>query len=309
MSIFIPIDYLSGGVPQLLEGQWKLGEVLFGKFTPISVELTEIGSYEHVVSDIQISQTDELRMGRDFFKPGMLTFTMGILNNRLLPSMASMSKNGGSQFPNPYNIVEAQPLLEKLVATWRNDSTRKRFGYVNSLRYCKFGIQKRVYGRPRKITTNVFNSRNEFVPAVAEFQRVDTLSYGDAENWVSGEPSAAGTTPIQVFRTGGSIQTWARFLIYGPINHPVIKVKEQYEIDLDFNIPAGQVVEISSYPWERRIFNSLGQNLAPRLIGNSPYMERMTFPPNSISEVGLSGSSTTADTHLVVLWREAYATL
>jgi hypothetical protein len=35
----------------------------------------------------------------------------------------------------------------------------------------------------------------------------------------------------------------------------------------------------------------------------------MRFQPSSITEIGLSGSSTNDDTQLVVLWREAYATL
>ncbi len=309
MSLFIPIDYLGGSYPSLGEGQWQLGEVKFGRGTPITVANVDIGAYEHKLSDIQISQTDELRMGRDFFTPGVLTFDMGILNNRLLPSMAAITRNGGVGYPERYEIQGAQPLMEKLVATWRNDATRKRFGYLNYLRYCKFGMQKRIYGRPRKITTNIFNSANEYVPILAEFQRVDTLSYDDSESYVTGAPAAYGTYPIQAQRVGGKTATWVRYLIQGPINHPKINVKDQYEIELNYNVPVGVVVEITSYPWERRVITSLGQNISPLMIGNSPYMEKIVLQPSSISEIGLSGSATTADTGLVVLWREAYATL
>ena len=294
----------------LKEGQWELGPVQFGRYTKIPVENVEVGAYGTTVGDIQMSQTDEIRFGRDFFQPGMLTFTMGILNNRMLPNMAAIDLLGGAGYPpNIAEIFQAQPMLEQLCHEWRADDIRTQFGYTKVLKYCKFGLQKRVYGRPRKMSTNVFNSRNEFVPVVADFQRVDTFSYSEEEFSAVGAPSAPGTTPIAVTRAGGSANTWLRALITGPINDPVIKVGSLYTIELDYNLAAGKVIEITAYPWERRIIDSDGFNLSPKLIGVSPYMEKMKIPANATTNVGLSGSSTTGATAIAVLWREAYNTL
>lgn len=294
----------------LKEGQWQIGSVVFGRYTKMPVENVEVGAYGSQVGDIQLSQTDEVRFGRDFFAPGTLTFTMAILNNRILPNMAVIDLSGGVTFPpDVENMFSAQPMLESLCFEWRADDIRTLFGYTKVLKYCKFGIQKRLYGRPRKMALNVFNTRNEFVPVVAEFQRVDTFSYSDEEFAAVGASSAAETTPIAVVRSGGSAPTWARFLITGPINHPVIKVGNLFYVDIDYNLPAGKVIEVNAYPWERRIIDSDGLNLAPKLVGVSPYMEKMRIPANATTNVGLSGSSTTGATALAVLWREAYSTL
>lgn len=294
----------------LKEGQWELGDFVFGKHSRVPVENVEVGAYGHQVGDMQMSQTDEVRFGRDFLQPGLLTFTMGILNNGVLPNLAAIDiKAGHSLPPQIEDMFQAQPMLETLCTEWRADDIRTLFGYTKILRYCKFGIQKRVYGRPRKMSVNVFNSRNEFVPVVAEFQRVDTFSYSDEEFSATGAPSAAGTTPIAVTRAGGGAPTWFRALITGPINDPVIKVGSQYNIELDYNLAAGKVIEITAYPWERRIIDSDGFNLAPKLIGSSPYMEKMKLNPNTTTNVGLSGSATTGATAIAVLWREAYNTL
>lgn len=291
----------------LKEGQWQLGSLVFGKFTKIPVENVDIGAYDSQVGDIQMSATDELRFGRDFFQPGLLTFTMGILNNRLLPNMAAIDLSAGISYPeNIESIFHAQPLLEQICTEWRADDIRTSFGYCKPLSYCKFGIQKRVYGRPRKMSTNIFNNQNEFVPVVAEFQRVDTFSYSDQEFSVAGPP---GST-LTVTRSGGGASTWGRFLIQGPITNPIITVGSLYTIELNYSLDSSDVVEINAYPWERRVILAPdGLNLAPKLIGDTPYMEKMRIPPNTSTTVSMSGTGTTADTELAVLWREAYNTL
>lgn len=295
----------------LKEGQWKIGSTVFGKFTRIPVENVEIGPYGSQVGDIQMSQSDEVRFGRDFFQPGTINFTMGILNNGILPNLAGIDLKAGHSFPSQVeDLFKAQPLLEALCTEWRADAIRTQFGYTTMIQYCKFGIQKRIYGRPRKMTYNAFNSRNEFVPIVAEFQRVDTFSYSDTEFAVSGPPSAAGTTPIAVPRAGGGAPTWLRALIQGPIVNPIIKVGNLFNVEISYTISSGEIIEVNAYPWERKIIVSPGNlNLAPKLVGSSPYMEKMRLPANVTTNVGLSGSATTGSTALAVLWREAYNTL
>lgn len=296
----------------LKEGQWQLGSAVFGKFTKIPVENVEIGAYGSQVGDIQLSQTDEVMFGRDFFQPGLLTFTMGVLNNRILPNMAAIDLSAGVSYPpQVLQMFHAQPVLETLCTEWRADDIRTQFGYTKVLSYCKFGIQKRVYGRPRKFAMNAFNNKNEFVPVVAEFQRVDTFSYSDEEfAETAGPVSIPGDHNITVVRSGGGAPTWARFLIEGPITDPVIQVGTLYTIELDYALEAGEVIEINAYPWERRIIQAPdGFNLAPKLIGDSPYMEKMRLPANASTNVGMSGSGTTGATEITVLWREAYNTL
>ena len=64
---------------------------------------------------------------------------------------------------------------------------------------------------------------------------------------------------------------------FGPIDHPVITVGNQ-QIELNYNLVADEVVEISSYPWQRRAINNGGYNLSALLIGETQYLDRLKLP-------------------------------
>lgn len=291
-------------VVELRNGQYQLGSVRFGRFTQLPIESMEVTGYGVNSTDYQIPRADEMRFGIDTFQPGTLNFTIGILDNYILPNMVGAT--GISSAPGLQNAIEQ---LEALHKEWRADDIRKQFGYVKPLFVCRQGETVRVYGRPRKFAHNTASMKANHRKAVCEFQRVDTICYSETQYSVVADPSAEGTTTQNAVRSGGGVDTWVQILITGPINHPKIKIGSLNLIDVNYNLAAGKVLEINTYPWTRRVMDSDGLNVAPLLIGTSPYLDEIVIPPSASTEVGFSGSSTTAATKMAVLWREAYSSL
>lgn len=286
-------------------GQYQLGTTRFGRNTQLPIESMEVNSYGVNSTDYQLPRADEMRFGIDSFQPGSINFTIGVLDNHLLPSMAGMT--GISSVPG---LQSATELLEKLHTEWRSDDIRKLHGFVKPLWYGRpDGTTVRVYGRPRKFAHDMGSRKDNFRKAVCEFQRVDTLCYSEEEFSVTTTPSAEGTTSASIVRSGGMARTWMKIYLVGPINHPKVKIGLLDLIDINHNIAAGQILEINSYPWTRRVVDNISQNVAPKLIGNSPYLDELSLAPGTTTQVGFSGTGTTGATQMTILWREAYHTL
>lgn len=285
-------------------GQYQIGSVRFGRNTMLPLETNDNQGYGVNSTDYQLPRSDEMRFGVDSLQPGSIAFTFGILDNRVLTSMSGMT--GVSSISG---IRSAQDMLEDLHTEWRIDDIRKEYGFVVPLWMHRQGLTVRVYGRPRKFASDLRSHKSEYRKAVAEFQRVDTLCYTEDEYSVVATPSAEGTTTQNIVRTLGRGRTWMKIYIQGPINHPKIKIGSLPLIDINHNIAADEIVEINSYPWSRRVVDNNGLNIAPLLIGNSPYLDELWLYAQATTPVGFSGSSTTGATKMSVLWREAFNTL
>lgn len=250
-------------------GQYQLGDLIFGRGTRYKVESVEIQPYEVNPQDFQVSQSDEIRFGRDTFKPASIMFTMSVLLNRALPNVGKYAGSPNLDFSNELNLV---PELQR---EWRADDIRSNWGQLKPLRWCdRDGNVRRIYGRPRKFQYSKVSANSDFVKVVAEFKCSDTLSYDDTEMYVELEPDAA---PVMLTRQKGNASSWLRLLLLGPIDHPVITVGTQ-QIELNYDLVAGELVEISSYPWQRRAINDGGYNLSPLLIGETQYLDRLKLP-------------------------------
>lgn len=283
----------------LIPGQYKIGNTVFGEGTMIHVSSCEPGGHGTSPGDYPVGQSDELRFSRDYMQPGSYTFEMAALNNKPMLNMVGP----GEEIPD---VDGASTYLETIANEWRADEVRLIYGSLKPLLYHRDGMTRMIYGRPRKFVHANRSRKAEWVNIVADFQCADTFTYEEAQGLVTALPTSAGTTSVDVVRAGGSAPAWFTAFITGPINDPKIKVGNLFTVELDYNLAAGKIIQISSYPWERRVIDSDGFNLSPLMVGNSPYLDQMKLPANATTGIGLSGSSTTGATKLELLWREAY---
>lgn len=278
-------------------GQYSIGDVIFGRNTMYPINELNMNGYDVTAGDYQLSSADEVRMTRDFFKPTSISFTMGVMDNFLIENLAGY----GTGTPPP----DGKLLLDNLIREWRADEVRGVWGATKPIK-CRQdnGKTTLIYGRPRKLAAGKASRKAEYAIVIAEYQRLDTLSYSDEEYFINVAP---GASAVNAIRQGGQAPAWLRFLVTGPANNLLINFGSLFQIQVNYNIPAGQVLEINSYPWTRRVILAPSNlNLSPLMVPPSPYLSDMKFPANSTVPVTWSAGGTSGATNLSVLWRETY---
>lgn len=277
----------------LRENQYQIGDMLFGDGTPVRVTAFEPQGYDVNVRDRNLDLSDEVSFGFDSMTPKPIAFEMAVLDNYVMAL-------GPGNIPAGWQ--SGMDILEQLKFEWRSDRERKVWNSLKPLRYKRNGPARIIYGRPRKFTENKTRLGGEFIPVVAEFMPVDTMSYSDQE---FGTLAKIGT-PGSLVRTAGDGITWIQFLIEGPITKPKIMVSGLWEIELDVTLAAGKVIEVNSAPWQRRVIDSDSNYLSAKLIGDSVYLSDMFVPPGTTATVSLIGTGTSGATQCVATWRNAY---
>lgn len=249
----------------LISGQYQIGRHIFGRGTTVRVETFDIKPYDINPQDHQVSLSDEIRFGIDSFKPTLIEITFHVLHNKLLPGYEDL-------FPN---FWEDMPKAADFQKEWRFDEGRKIWGSIKPLYVCgKDDVTRMVYGRPRQFTYGKDSDYTESLQCLGQFQRSDTLAYTAHESYIE---LAGGVLPWYLTRTGGDSATWFRILAYGPMTNPKFTVGI-HNIELNYEIEEGEVLEVSSYPWMRRAVDSKRINLAAYLMGKSEYLDRMQIP-------------------------------
>jgi hypothetical protein len=292
----------------LVAGQWQIGNLVFGRGTNIKVSNVDVASYDINAQDYQTARSDTKQFGNDQQVPTTIQFTINVLHNRLLPGWEG-------SIPNFWHSM---PTIEDFAYEWRGDDVRNRWGEMKPL-YHRSRLDdkaKIIYGRPGQFTPSWDDEYNqgEVVNVLAEFRRGDTVSYSYVEKVIvldQAEPE------VVINGHSGKAPTWMRILLFGPINHPIITLTNLFGqvlpvvVDFDYNVAEGEIVEISGYPWSRRIVNNASTPLAlPRqLIGDTPYLDRLRF--NFDAEVGvtLAGSGMTSESQAQVRFRDAYTVI
>lgn len=275
-------------------GQFQIGDLVMGPNTPFKIESLDIGNYDINAQDFQNQSSDELRFGTDTFKPAPIQLTINVLVNRTLPNIAALVRSNIEVF--------SDATLSDLQREWRAEDIRFQWGALKPLLFCGTdGVVRQFYGRPGKFTYKLQRMvRSDYYQVVAEFRRSDTLCYSDAEYY-----AVIGNSPGNYLRIRGDAPSWVRFLITGPVTNPVIDFGAQ-QISLATSIGAGEVVEISSYPWSRRIINSNGQSLAAYNNSSDPYLDKIKFPAGVVTQISWTGTGYNGNTSVVLLWRDAY---
>lgn len=275
--------------------QWQIGDLVFGRGTQYRVLGTKIQTYNVNNQDFQVPLSDEVRMGQDTFQAGPITFKIGVVDNAPMPHVSGHL---------PANLVDrSAKLLTALQKEWKADEIKQQWGALKPLIHCDgYGSVRRIYGRPRKFEYSPKTETSQFYVVNAEYARVDTLSYTDTEYYVQ---LVNGAAPVSYTRDGGDAPAWFRVLFTGPMSNPLVIVGDN-QIQLQLDIQPGVVVEVSSYPWARRIIDSNGINWRTALVGASKYLDQMRIPPDTPQQMSLTATGTTDDSACLVLWRDAY---
>jgi len=199
-------------------------------------------------------------------------------------------------------ITYVDPTLSDLQREWRAEDIRLQWGALKPLLFRGTdGVTRQFYGRPGKFTYKMHRQiQSEYYQVVAEFRRADTLCYSDTEYYVT-----LGNSPANYARVRGDAPSWVRFIINGPIQNPVIDFGTQ-QISLNTTIPSGKAVEISSYPWSRRIINSDGLSLAAYNTSPDPYLDRIKFHPGVVTQMSWTGTGYNGSTSVRLFWHDAY---
>lgn len=289
--------------------QYQVGSVTFGRNTNIPITKIDIQPYNVNVQDFQIPLTDENRFGQDTLVPGPIIFTMSILENYMLDQFDNIVP---SNFDVDDLFAMRGTVLGKLAKVWKSRELRSFWGAVIPILCCTGdGTVLRVYGRPGKFQyTPRYNDTTAWIDIQAEFRRGDTYAHSHIEYYagdpvISARGMAPGAAPQTVARGDGDADSWVRVLIVGPATHPVITYGGNV-IELDLTVPAGVQLEVSSYPWSRRVVDSLGINHRAKLIGDTKYLEEIQFLAEDEIPISWTCTASDADTQMYFLWREAY---
>jgi hypothetical protein len=256
----------------LTQGQYQIGDIVFGRRTNIVVENFDPKSYDVNAQDYQVTRSDEVRFGYDSFKPTTIEISMTVIRNWLL---------------NPFkgtipNFWADRPTASQLAAEWRGNDVRTQWGEMKPLYFCgKDQVGKIIYGRPGQFTMEKSSHLSTLTKCVGEFRRADTLVYSAVESTVLLSHNAV---PQYLRRTRGDAPSWLRIIGQGPLTNPVITIGD-CQIRINDNFAAGEVFEVSSYPWQRRAVDNDSNNLRNLLVGNSSYLDTLKLPYNQFVPV------------------------
>lgn len=267
----------------LKKGQYQIGDFVFGDGTMFNVEdFDTLGGYDVNVQDFQGFLSDENRFGADNLKPMPVQLKINARVNYALPHVVSLT---GSPMP-----TFDDPTVGEFINEWRADSVRTSWGALKPLYMCRDdGTLVRMYGRPGKIAVTRLPHNGQARTITAEFRRSDTLVHSDVEWFLN----VQGDEIVTVVRSAdlgmGDGNSYLRFLLVGPMTHPIIQLGS-LTIELDHELNIGDVVEISSYPWERRVISADdGLSLASSLI--SPYLDKLIFPSDTSLQVSWTATN------------------
>lgn len=289
--------------------QYQLGGITFGRNTNIPISKIDVQPYNVNVQDFQIPLTDENRFGQDTLVPGPIVFTMAIMENYMLDQFENIVPAG----VDPDDLFAMRgTVLGRLANVWKAKEVRSLWGAAMPLYCCtSSGEVLRIYGRPGKFQyAPRYNDRTQWIDIQAEFRRADTFAHSDIEYYVGDtvQPErgmAPNVAAVTAEHGEGDADSWVRVLVVGPATHPVINYGDSV-IELDLTVPAGTVLEVSSYPWSRRVVDDQGVNWRAKLIGDTEYLEEIQFPDDSELEVNWTATGTDGDSQMYFLWREAY---
>jgi hypothetical protein len=290
--------------------QYQLGDFVFGRNTNIPISKCDIQPYNVNNQDFQIPLTDENRFGIDTLVPGTIVFTMAVVENYVLPQYAN-------QLPHDFNpddlFAMRGTVVGGLANTWKAKSTRMFWGATVPLLHKTFNDEVlRIYGRPGKFQyAPRYNDNTQWIDIQAEFRRIDTYAHSDLEFYAPDPVNPAnglapGAAPVTVERGDGDADSWVRVLINGPCTHPLITYGDNV-IELDLTIDDGVALEVSSYPWARRVVDTNNINWRSQVIGATQYLSDIVFPVDSSLDISWTCTGTTnSNTQMYFLWREAY---
>lgn len=222
---------------------------------------------------------------------------------------------------------EALATLRPFRAAWHWLHGRDTPGMVTALRFQLGGERRRIYGRPRRFDAPPDNKiLGGYVPVSVDFKCVDGFVYDDEMTAVAlqlgqdledeGVDSGGGFVFPLTFPTvtlpptrqqtqimvGGDAPAYPIIRFEGPVSNPGF-IANDWRVDLNYTIGAGQYVEIDTRPWRMTAMLNGTASVAGHL-GARQRLSKVRFQPGRFEGrfVGFSSSSATC----VIRWANTH---
>lgn len=291
---------------ELKDYQFEIGGVVFGYGCPVA---SDGEGFDPGVDSIE---------GQDVFNSFSDSMTFGV--DGVSPSPWAWAAHTDKAL-TPEDALEA---VRELGAVWNRRAVRRTAGETIPLRYRIGGRTRVVWGRPRAFG-NVLNNQMIYgvIPLNLEFQRADTLYYGD-DVYTFTLAARPSTTPgFKVpFRapliTAGSAATDDILSSFGgdapaPFTatftggtNPRLYT-DDWEIQLDATLLEGESITVNTYPWGARAVRNDGVRM-PGVLSMKTRLSKARLSPDgeslNFSAVDSSGTAT-----CTVAWRAAHTTI
>ena len=217
---------------------------------------------------------------------------------------------------NRDDVAGALETLRDFRRAWHWLHGRSTPGKVTALRFQLEGEQRRIYGRPRQFEAPPDNKiLSGYIPVSCAFKCVDGFVYDDVMTNVTmqlgqeiedeGVDAGGGfvfpvvfpveTLPPTIRQSqiviGGDAPAYPiiRFTAdSSPLANPGL-VTDEWRIDLDLTIAAGQYVEIDTRPWVMTVLLNGNASVAGK-VGRRQRLDKMRFEPGRF-EAKFVGSS------------------
>ena len=275
----------------------------------------------------------QVAVNPDGFDPGEVSWITQDSSNtrrginafgRDIPGARTWSWEG---FLDGEDDIDALAIAEAFSSAWMPEELVKTPGALVPLRYRLAGRDRRIFGRPRRLSippTNLI--LNGYSDTSFDFQLVDGFSYDDLESSVNvpysssasgggvtlpvvlpallGASTGSGVSQISVL---GNRRTYPIIRFNGPWTNPVINFGI-WSLAWNGSIPSGQWVEIDCRPWKLSVLNQSGASVVDGLPP-SMFLEDCYFPPNTQPQVALAGSAPGGGASALVRWRNSWKSL
>lgn len=309
----------------LKEGQYEIGGLVFGTRDPrrnpnpylvsqfdvtpgtlisgaggnLSSSSGSAGTY---TADASYPNEDGMKFGQDFYTGMVLTWSIDIW------------QRGKMVYDE----------ISQLKGIWRNPQFRQNSNLVTTIRMCRGGRTRLVYGRPRDFKETYGEVERGWAPIDCAFQAADEVFYDDELKvqtiGIQNPPVNGFTLPATApFRfqqyqeqyttihVEGDYPTWPQFVINGPTTNPTIQFDNDWTITLLTSIDHTQTITIDPRPWRRMTLKTgaVVNNISGTYTQDSPTMRQMRLTPGQHTLL-FGGFDPSLTSTLNVSWRDAY---
>lgn len=221
-----------------------------------------------------------------------------------------------------HNALES---LAAFTTAWRALHLRRTPGKFLAIRYMLDDRVRRIYGRPGLLQAEPNNLiLSGYTDVTCDFQAVDAFTYADVDTAVTltvgeADEGAGGggfsfplTFPVQSqapteqqvqIVVGGDAPTSPIIRFDGPVTNPRIET-DNWAISLNYDLPAGQYVEIDTRPWAISVMLN-GTTPIPGVIGRRQNLSGIRLEPG-VLETRFLGFSNTGTATCQIRWWSAF---
>lgn len=301
----------------LLEKQFELEGVVFGRACPVEVEKFGPTPGTWRTQDKERARGNGVNFGRDYRGAGTWAFDL---------------------YTNGEDVHDAQAAAEQLAMAWPTDELVATPRAVTPLRYRIGGRTRRVYGRPRRWSAPPETVIDQgLLKITADFTVGDPLIYDDAEEsrtftLAAADPVGGVRSPVRspvlsrytpsrvtekAITVGGTVPTWATVEFQYGMTNPWIEVAPSepdpvtgkvkfagWHAQVLTTLLQNDLITMDARPWVRSTVRESGTVA----ISRETRLLNMILPPGK-HRVRLGSDDGSSTGAITVRWRNAYREL